>query len=145
LQISQFEQGLTEEFVKSEKQDAWFALASCCCFIRPGRYLQTTDKCLASGAKNSELERQLQASQSTYSLLLQKFQEIQIAENQNVGNARVISSALVPEDPVASRKLFIPSCSSTRYFGFVATIYKKRDKSIKTVEEARECLDTLLG
>jgi len=65
-----------------------------------------------SWSKKSELERQLQASQSTsYSLLLQKFQEIQIAENQNVGNARVISSALVPEDPVASRKLFIPSCS----------------------------------
>jgi polysaccharide biosynthesis transport protein len=51
-----------------------------------------------------ELERKLEAAQTTYSLLLQRFHEIRIAEHQNVGNARIVQDASVLEDPVAPRK-----------------------------------------
>ncbi|MGB3756828.1 MAG: GumC family protein, partial [Rivularia sp. (in: cyanobacteria)] len=43
-----------------------------------------------------ELERKVEAAQSTYSLLLKKLQETRIAENQNIGNASEVSKALVP-------------------------------------------------
>ncbi len=42
-----------------------------------------------------ELERQLEAAQSTYQTLLKKLQEVKVQENQNIGNARIIEPALV--------------------------------------------------
>ena len=43
-----------------------------------------------------ELERKLQAAQSTYETLLKKLQELQVAENVNSSNATIIENALVP-------------------------------------------------
>ncbi|EGJ29859.1 MULTISPECIES: GNVR domain-containing protein [Moorena] len=58
-----------------------------------------------------ELERQLDVSQSTYSLLLNKLGEIQVAENQNMGNARIIAGAQVPMIPIYSAKIaYIAAC-----------------------------------
>ncbi|MBR8834762.1 MAG: polysaccharide biosynthesis tyrosine autokinase [Stigonema ocellatum SAG 48.90 = DSM 106950] len=95
-----------------------------------------------------ELERQLQASQSTYALLLQKLQESRIVENQNVGNARIISAAQVPEEPISSATVSYLSAGLIAGLAALATMYilEARDKSIKTVDEAKELLGlTLLG
>ena len=51
-----------------------------------------------------ELVRQLDAAQSTYALLLQRLQEVRVAENQNVGNVHIIQPAVVLSGPVAPRK-----------------------------------------
>lgn len=94
-----------------------------------------------------ELERKLQAAQSTYSLLLQKLQESQIAENQNVGNAIKISDAEIPEEPNSSGFMFI----SATLVAIISTlvivfIWEAKDKTIKTVDEAKQLLGlTLLG
>ncbi|MBD2387489.1 GumC family protein [Cylindrospermum sp. FACHB-282] len=94
-----------------------------------------------------ELERKLQSAQSTYSLLLQKLQESQIAENQNVGNVIKISDAEVPDEPVSSSLMIV----SAVLLAILATllmifILESKDKSIKTVDEAKELLGlTLLG
>ncbi|BAZ54053.1 lipopolysaccharide biosynthesis protein [Nostoc sp. NIES-4103] len=95
-----------------------------------------------------QLERKLQAAQSTYSLLLQKLQESHIAENQNVGNASIISQAEVPNKPSSSRLLTYFSAVLLASIASFATIYllEAKDKSIKTVDEAKELLGlTLLG
>ncbi|MEY3867411.1 MAG: hypothetical protein RLZZ338_1302 [Cyanobacteriota bacterium] len=96
-----------------------------------------------------ELESNLQVSQSIYESLLKKRQEISIAENQNVGNARIVQPAIVPDEPVASRKsLFLVTGG---LFGSLlaigtALLLESQDRSIKTAEEARELFDfTLLG
>ncbi|MBH8571668.1 polysaccharide biosynthesis tyrosine autokinase [Nostocaceae cyanobacterium CENA369] len=95
-----------------------------------------------------QLERKVQAAQSTYSLLLQKLQESQIAENQNVGNASLISPAEVPEEPTTSLKMLYLIAGLLSSIAALASVYvlEARDKSIKTVDEAKELLDlTLLG
>ncbi|BAZ68520.1 MAG: polysaccharide biosynthesis tyrosine autokinase [Pelatocladus maniniholoensis HA4357-MV3] len=95
-----------------------------------------------------QLERKVQAAQSTYSLLLQKLQESQIAENQNVGNASVISEAIIPEEPVTSRAIIFLSAGVVASLAALANIYflEATDKSIKTVDEAKELLGlTTLG
>lgn len=99
--------------------------------------------------KQRELERQLQAAQSSYSKLLENLGAVRLAENQKVANAYIISPPLVPEKPVAPRKslslltgFFLGSLTS------LATVWllEIRDKSIKTVEEARALLGfPLLG
>lgn len=95
-----------------------------------------------------ELQRQLEAAQSTYSLLLQKLQESRIAENQNVGNARIISAAQVYEDPTSSPMISYLSAALIASLAGLASMYilEARDKSIKTVDEVKELLKlTFLG
>ncbi|MBD2165271.1 polysaccharide biosynthesis tyrosine autokinase [Calothrix membranacea FACHB-236] len=95
-----------------------------------------------------QLERKVQASQNTYSLLLQKLQESRIAENQNVGNASLVSEAQVPDKPVSSPLIAYISAGLLATLAAIATMYilEAKDKSIKTIEEAKELLGlTLLG
>ena len=95
-----------------------------------------------------ELERKVEAAQSTYSLLLKKLQETRIAENQNVGNASEVSQALVPQEPVSSPLINYLSASLLGMLVSFATMYllESQDKSIKTIEEAKELTGlTLLG
>ncbi len=95
-----------------------------------------------------ELERKVEAAQSTYSLLLKKLQETSIAENQNIGNASRVSEALVPQEPVSSPLINYLSASLLGMLVSLATMYllESQDKSIKTIEEAKELTGlTLLG
>ena len=95
-----------------------------------------------------ELERQQQAAQSTYSLLLQKLPETRIAENQNLGNARQISQALVPDEPASSPMISYVSAGLLGILAALATVYilEITDKSIRTIDDIRELLEfTILG
>ncbi|MEL7228018.1 MAG: GNVR domain-containing protein, partial [Cyanobacteria bacterium J06576_12] len=58
--------------------------------------------------EQNELERKLEAAQSTYSLLLRRLQEVRVAENQNVGNVRVVQPASLLAGPVSpNRRLYL--------------------------------------
>jgi len=88
-----------------------------------------------------ELERKLQAAQTTYEALLIRLQEIQVAENQNVGNARIVSPALVPEEPTGPRKLLVLAGGGLAGILLaVATAFGMdlTDRSVKTVKQAKE-------
>ena len=81
--------------------------------------------------------------------MLQKLEEIRIAENQNVGNARVIAAAIVPEEPIAPRKaLYLVTgvlLGGLLAFG-TALVLEATDKSIKTVDDAKSVFKfSLLG
>jgi polysaccharide biosynthesis transport protein len=91
--------------------------------------------------KQRELERQLDAAQSTYSSLLKKLQEVRIATNQSQGNAKVIEYAEPPEKfllkPIVLK--LILGLMLGILMGMVVTFWLEfRDKSIKTVKEARD-------
>ncbi|MUG92005.1 polysaccharide biosynthesis tyrosine autokinase [Scytonema sp. UIC 10036] len=98
--------------------------------------------------RQRQLERKLQAAQSTYSLLLQRLQESRLAENQNLGNANIVSEARVPEEPLSSPIVSYLSAGLLGILASLATIYllETTDKLIKTVDEAKELVGlTLLG
>lgn len=149
LQISQFEQNLTEEFTKSETRRLGLVSQAAILSNLQDTYRQRLNVLPRLEQKQREIERQLEASQSTYSLLLQKLQETRIAENQNVGNVRVSSFALVPDEPVAPRKslyLVTGVLLSSLLSLAAALVLEARDKSIRTVDEARKLFGfTLLG
>lgn len=95
-----------------------------------------------------QLEGKVRTARSTYSLLLQKLQESQIAENQVVGNASKISEAQIPRSPISSAKFYYLSGAllSSLIALTVMYILEIRDKKIKTLEEAKELMGfTLLG
>ncbi|MDJ0616386.1 MAG: polysaccharide biosynthesis tyrosine autokinase [Calothrix sp. MO_192.B10] len=96
-----------------------------------------------------ELERKLKAAQTTYEALLTRLQEINVAENQNIGNARVVSPARVPDEPMpANKKITIGAGALVgALLGIIAAFsLDLTDRSLKTVKETRELFEyTLLG
>ena len=96
-----------------------------------------------------ELERKLAVAQTTYETLLQNLQEAQVLENQNSGNARIVSPALVPSETVGtSLKLFLIAGSAAGVLlGLIAAfLADMADHSVKTVREGQELYEyPLLG
>ncbi|MBD2343485.1 GumC family protein [Anabaena subtropica] len=96
-----------------------------------------------------QLKRQLQIAQTTYEQMLKRLQDVEVVENQNVGNARIISEALLPKSPVSPRILL--NLALGGFLGFflaigAALLLEAGDKSVKTLEEAQQLLDyPLLG
>ena len=89
------------------------------------------------------LERQLEGALSSYNDLRSRFQEVQIAENQNVGNAQIVQEALVPLKPIASKAKFIGAAGAVcgLLLGIaIAFILDILDRSLKTVEETQRFL-----
>ncbi|NER20880.1 MAG: polysaccharide biosynthesis tyrosine autokinase [Symploca sp. SIO1B1] len=94
-------------------------------------------------------ERKLAAAQSTYEILLKNYQEVQIAENQNVGNARIIAYAQQPELAVGPNKKLIIGAgvvAGSLLYIITAFVLDLMDPSIKTAKEVRRLFNyTWLG
>ncbi|MBE9001636.1 polysaccharide biosynthesis tyrosine autokinase [Nostoc sp. LEGE 12447] len=99
--------------------------------------------------KQQQLERQLQVARSTYEELLKRSQEVEVVVNQNVGNARVVSAALLPKKAVSPKIALYLALG-----GFVgillgvglALMLEAMDQSLKTLEQAQQLLGyPLLG
>ncbi|MCY6493235.1 GumC family protein [Leptolyngbya sp. GGD] len=88
-----------------------------------------------------ELQRQLDAAQSTYETLLKRLQEVQLTEKQNVGTARIVERAAIPDSASGSKTsmfLLLGAAAGTLLSLAVITLLELRDKSIKTLKEARD-------
>ncbi|MEM9164210.1 MAG: polysaccharide biosynthesis tyrosine autokinase, partial [Cyanobacteria bacterium P01_F01_bin.4] len=140
LQIGEVEAELIGDYIRLEArltglQDQAIALQAA-----EQAYLERASNLPRLEQEQRELERQLEAAQSTYALLLQRLQEVRVAENQNVGNVRVIQPADVLTGPIAPRKklYFVAGALLGGLLGVgTALILEARDRSIKTVDEAK--------
>lgn len=94
-------------------------------------------------ATQRQLERELTVAQSTYEPLLQRLQDVQVAQNQTIDNIRVVSRALVPEDPTFSKKIIVAAglLVGAMLGVIIAFVIDLWDRSVKTVEEAQELLE----
>jgi succinoglycan biosynthesis transport protein ExoP len=96
-----------------------------------------------------ELEQRLTAAQTAYDTLLTRYQEAQLAENQQVGSVTIIESAQVPQ--MSTNSGMAPFAAAGVVGGgmlAVATAFLLDlvDKSVKTVKDAESLLGyTLLG
>lgn len=148
LQMGQLKQELSAQMVQLESQRLGFASQLATLSATEREYRQRLNALPQLRQQLRELDRKVQAAQSTYSLLLQRLQESRIAENQNLGNAQIISQATVPDEPVSSPTVNYLSAGLLGLLASLAMIYlaETRDKMIKTVEEARDLMGlTLLG
>lgn len=96
-----------------------------------------------------DLEQRLLVARTSYETLLERRQEADLAENQRVGSAQIIESALVPLEPSGSG---LPKYLAAGLLGggllAVATAFLLDlvDQSVKTVKDAEALLGyTLLG
>jgi capsular exopolysaccharide synthesis family protein len=138
--VGGFQQRLTEELVRLESNRLGLARQIATLSSAQELYRQRARQLPFLEQQQRQLERKLETSQSTYSLLLQKLQEIRVAENQNTDNVRVLAMAPVPATPVAPRKslFMVTGLLLGSLLGLAtALVLEALDKSIKTVEATK--------
>ncbi|MTJ50802.1 polysaccharide biosynthesis tyrosine autokinase [Dolichospermum sp. UHCC 0259] len=148
LQLSDLQQELSSKLVELESNRLGLASQANSLSQLQFAYRKRLNNLPRLEEQQRQLERKLQAGQSAYSLLLQKLQESRIAENQNLGNATKLSAAQVPDEPISSVMISYLSSGLMSILAAFMTIYilEMKDKSIKTIDEAKKLLElTLLG
>lgn len=148
LQMGALQQDLTKELIVLEGRRQGLANQLTTLLNAQTSYSRWAQALPKLEQKQRELERKLEASQSTYAQLLQRIGEIRVAENQNVGNAQILSNALTPEKPASSAKTLYLASGLLALLAAAATAYvlETLDRSIKTVEQAKQAFGVpLLG
>ncbi len=147
LQMGTLQQQLAEDLIRLESNRLGLSSEVATLSNLEADYRQRLNVLPKLEQQQRQLERKVQAAQSTYSLLLQRLQESRIAENQNLGNASKVAEAQVPDEPISSPMMIVSAgLLATLATLVIIFLLEARDKTIKTVDEAKEYLGlTLLG
>ncbi|MFB2834779.1 GumC family protein [Floridanema evergladense] len=149
LQTSELKEKLTTDYVTYEGQRLGLIKQIATLNSTREAYRRRANLLPRLQEKARDLERQTEAAQTSYQLLLKNYQEVQIAENQNVGNATIIESASIPEKPGDSKKkLFIIGgfLAGAMIYVIVAFSVDLADPTLKTAKELRQIFKyTVLG
>ncbi|MCC5616941.1 polysaccharide biosynthesis tyrosine autokinase [Nostoc sp. CHAB 5836] len=143
LQVGELRQGLIADITRAQAERVGLERQISTLLQQRDAYIKRANNLPRLEQNQRELERKLQAAQTTYETLLKKRQEIDIAQNQKIPNARVISYALIPDKAEGPRKiLFIIGGGGVGLFlGIIAAFSLDLiDRSVKTVKEAKEVL-----
>ena len=134
------QQQLTSELVKLEASNLGLSKQLNSLNETEGNQRQRMTKLPQVEQKLRRLERQLAAYQSSYQVLWEQLEKVRIAENQNSGSVRVIENAVVPDKPASARAVGYLASGSLALLAASGVIYllEISDKSIKTVEEAKQ-------
>lgn len=140
LQIGNLQQTLTAELVKSELDRlAWAKQVQVLqkAFLSSQTRLSNLPKLQQ---RQQALERRLQVAQITYQQALKQLQEVEVIEKQKIGNVRIISEALIPEQPIYPKvalNLALGGFLGVLLGTGTALFLEAMNKSLKTVEEVR--------
>ncbi len=143
LQVSQTQQDLATDLAKAEvdltslRQGLGSLMQSRSELVARSRSMPALE------ATQRELQRQVDAAQITYKTLLTKLQEVQVAKNQNIGNARLVSEAIPPDQPALLPSMFILLGSGVTglLLGIsLAYLIDYADRTLKTLKEVKELL-----
>ncbi|MEH2375257.1 GumC family protein [Nostoc sp.] len=149
LQVGQLRQSLIADITRAQAERVGLERQIATLIRQQDAYIKRANNLPRLEQSQRELERKLQAAQTTYETLLKKRQEIDIAQNQKIPNARVISYALIPDKAEGPRKiLFIVGGGGIGLFLGIIIAFSLDliDRSVKTVKEAKEVLKyTVLG
>lgn len=108
-----------------------------------------TEKLPALEQQQAELVRDLEVARQSYTTLLESYQKALLAENQNLGNARVINAAQASAKPITPRILL--NLLTGSFLGILggaglSLLLDSRDVRVRTVKDIRDLLPyTLLG
>ena len=149
LQLGELRQNLIAELTQLEVTRIGLANRQAQLINTRNQFLADVDDLPDLEKRQRNLERELQAAQTTYEALLTQLQEIRVVENQTVGNVRVVSMAEVPRNPQRSdRRLYLAAGGFVGLLLGVAAAFllDLLDSSVKTVKEIKELYGyTLLG
>jgi succinoglycan biosynthesis transport protein ExoP len=135
------QQSLIQDFAQAETERNSLEKQIAALIQVAANYKQRIDTLPKLEQQQRELERKLKAAQSTYEILLSKLQEIRVTENQNVGNARIVTPAMVPERPIAPKKaqnMAVGGVLGILLGLATALALETTDRTIKTSDDAKK-------
>lgn len=149
LQMGELEQGIITDFVAVESASK--GLANRINVFEQHQSTQQERLALLPqlSVKQKELQRKINAAQTTYETLLSKLQETRIAEQQQLGNVRIIETAIAPPNPLPQpTNLILWAGGIAALVAGVGTALclDKLDNSLPTLQEVKAAFGyTLLG
>ncbi|VXD11293.1 conserved hypothetical protein [Planktothrix serta PCC 8927] len=140
LQNGSLEQTLVQQLITYETEQE--GLISQLKSLEAARKKQTERALLLPQLEQTQrkLTRQVTSSQTTYEILSTRLQQVRIAENQNVGNAQIISQAVIGKDPVSGSKKTVVIGGvvvGVMLYVIISFLLELMDPSIKTIKEIR--------
>lgn len=149
FQTGDIEKGLAQNLVNYEVDRRSLAKELESLTQAKANYRQRSNLLPQLQQQQRDLQRQLAAAQTNYETLLNNLQQAQIAENQNVNNAQIVSPAIPSEYPVSLGKPAILAAgllAGSVLYVITAFALELRDPSLKTTKEVRSLLNyRLLG
>ncbi|MEM7555061.1 MAG: polysaccharide biosynthesis tyrosine autokinase [Cyanobacteria bacterium P01_A01_bin.84] len=150
LQMGELKQELVEQLVNIQAQRSGLEKKIISLSQLKESYRQRANILPSLKKQQGELQRRLSIAQQSYENLLTKLQEIKVAENQTVGNAKILEYAKLASSPKAFKKkvliagggVFIGLLLGLAVGYFIDLI----DRRLKTPQEAEKLFGyTLLG
>lgn len=150
LQIGKIKEDLTNQFVRLQAQRQGLESKIKTLSNLRANYKQRVEVLPYLEKQQGYLDRRLLVAQKNYENLMARLEEIQVAERQTVGNAKVIQFAEVPKAPFLSKITLLLAVGGL--FGGLtlgvasAFLVDVIDRSLKTVKEAEKLFGyTLIG
>jgi polysaccharide biosynthesis transport protein len=143
LQPSGIQGSMIADFAKSEAQRTSLQKQIAALTYVVDAYRQRMNALPKLEQQQNALGRKLDTTRTNYKTLLSKLQEIEIAENQTLGNSRIQTHAELPQEPLSPKKgqnIAIGSFLGLFLGAATAFLLDGADKRIKTSEEARNLL-----
>jgi polysaccharide biosynthesis transport protein len=141
LNMGEIKQGLIKEYVGAEVAQSGLTQRYKVLANARENYRARLSRLPQLEQEQRALQRRLEVAQTTYSALLKRFQEVQLAERQAIGTARLIESASPPIKPSGSTKVLTVALGGVMGLllaSATASFLEMRDRSLKTVKEARD-------
>ncbi|WNZ47622.1 polysaccharide biosynthesis tyrosine autokinase [Leptolyngbya boryana CZ1] len=153
LQLGGFRQQLVTELVMAQLEQLNLAQQEESLNASLAAHEQRASALPKFATAEAELGRRLKAAQATYETLLSKLQEVQVAEQQQLGNASILSKAIPPEKPLLLTsnlgKLLLISAGGIVGLivgGTVAILAYLLDRRIRSVQDLKDIFDSpILG
>lgn len=143
LQPSGIQGNLISEYAKSEAQRTSLQKQISALVYVVDAYKQRMNAIPKLEQQQNALGRKVETTRTNYKTLLSKLQEIEIAENQTLGNSRIQTHAELPREPISPKKaqnIAIGGFLGLFLGAATAFILDGTDKRIKTSDEAKQLL-----
>lgn len=147
LSMSSIDESLAEQLVDAEvtRSSAFNQLATL--VATRDAYQRQSEVFPGLKKTQTELQQRLASAQSTYETLRQRLQEVRLAENRNVGSARIVELAIPPEEATAEGRMkYILAGAVVGTFLGVATAFflDLIDRTLKTVKDGEKIFGYVL-
>ena len=143
LQPSGIQSNLIADFARSEAQRTSLQKQISALIYVADAYKQRMNALPKLEQQQNALGRKLETTRANYKTLLSKLQEIEIAENQTLGNSRIQTEADLPQEAISPKKaqnIVIGGFLGLFLGAATAFLLDGTDKRIKTSEEAKTLL-----
>ncbi|MEO0769083.1 MAG: polysaccharide biosynthesis tyrosine autokinase [Cyanobacteria bacterium J06649_4] len=147
LGMSDIDQGLAQQLVQAElRRDSAFNQLATLVSTRDA-YQQQGEVFPRLEQTQTELRQRRDAAQNSYENLRLRLQEIQLAENRNVGSARIVEQAVPPDSATVEGKMkYLLAGGVVGAFLGVATAFflDLIDRTLKTVKDGEKIFGYVL-